>query len=89
MIWVSGLDYHLARAPLSHQRHLRRFVLLAGVPAQLDHRSIRWQAEVAPITGPMYQLFVFFMITDPKTTVRSKIGTSAWSPSAWPCAEFF
>ena len=33
-----------------------------------------WQAEVAPITGPMYQLFVFFMITDPKTTVRSKIG---------------
>ena len=30
-----------------------------------------WQAEVAPITGPMYQLFVFFMITDPKTTVRS------------------
>ena len=31
-----------------------------------------WQAEVAPITGPMYQLFVFFMITDPKTTVHSK-----------------
>jgi Na+-translocating ferredoxin:NAD+ oxidoreductase RnfD subunit len=33
-----------------------------------------WQSEVAPITGPMYQLFVFFMITDPKTTVRSKTG---------------
>jgi Na+-translocating ferredoxin:NAD+ oxidoreductase RnfD subunit len=31
-----------------------------------------WQAEIAPITGPMYQLFIFFMITDPKTTVRSK-----------------
>ena len=31
-------------------------------------------AEVAPITGPMYQLFIFFMITDPKTTVRSKWG---------------
>jgi len=31
-----------------------------------------WQAEVAPITGPMYQLFIFFMITDPKTTVRGK-----------------
>lgn len=27
-------------------------------------------AEIAPITGPMYQLFIFFMITDPKTTVR-------------------
>jgi Na+-translocating ferredoxin:NAD+ oxidoreductase RnfD subunit len=33
-----------------------------------------WLAEVAPITGPMYQLFVFFMITDPKTTVRTKWG---------------
>ncbi len=33
-----------------------------------------WQAEIAPITGPMYQLFVFFMITDPRTTVRSKTG---------------
>jgi len=33
-----------------------------------------WLAEVAPITGPMYQLFIFFMITDPKTTVRTKRG---------------
>ena len=28
-------------------------------------------SEIAPITGPMYQLFIFFMITDPKTTVQS------------------
>jgi hypothetical protein len=33
-----------------------------------------WQSEIAPITGPMYQLFIFFMITDPKTTVRTKRG---------------
>jgi Na+-translocating ferredoxin:NAD+ oxidoreductase RnfD subunit len=33
-----------------------------------------WLSEIAPITGPMYQLFIFFMITDPKTTVRSKTG---------------
>jgi enediyne biosynthesis protein E5 len=33
-----------------------------------------WQSEIAPITGPMYQLFIFFMITDPKTTVQSKRG---------------
>ncbi|HEX6719878.1 MAG TPA: hypothetical protein VF088_22415 [Pyrinomonadaceae bacterium] len=39
-----------------------------------------WQAEVAPITGPMYQLFVFFMITDPKTTVKSK---------KWQCIVIF
>lgn len=31
-------------------------------------------AEISPITGPMYQLFTFFMITDPKTTVHSKWG---------------
>jgi Na+-translocating ferredoxin:NAD+ oxidoreductase RnfD subunit len=39
-----------------------------------------WQAEIAPITGPMYQLFVFFMITDPKTTVKSK---------KWQCVVAF
>lgn len=39
-----------------------------------------WQAEIAPITGPMYQLFIFFMITDPKTTVRSK---------TWQCVVAF
>jgi enediyne biosynthesis protein E5 len=39
-----------------------------------------WQSEIAPITGPMYQLFIFFMITDPKTTVRSKF---------WQCIVAF
>src|ERR671919_303142 len=39
-----------------------------------------WRAEVAPITGPMYQLFVFFMVTDPKTTVRSR---------NWQCVVVF
>jgi hypothetical protein len=29
-------------------------------------------SEIAPITGPMYQLFIFFMVTDPKTTVGPK-----------------
>lgn len=33
-----------------------------------------WLAQVAPITGPMYQLYIFFMITDPKTTVRTRWG---------------
>ena len=28
--------------------------------------------ELAPITGPMYQLFIFFMITDPRTVVKGK-----------------
>jgi Na+-translocating ferredoxin:NAD+ oxidoreductase RnfD subunit len=30
--------------------------------------------EIAPITGPMYQLFIFFMITDPRTVVRGRRG---------------
>jgi enediyne biosynthesis protein E5 len=31
-------------------------------------------AEISPITGPMYQLFIFFMVTDPKTTVQTTWG---------------
>ena len=31
-------------------------------------------AEIGPLTGPMYQLFIFFMMTDPKTTVSSVRG---------------
>ncbi len=31
-------------------------------------------ASISPITGPMYMLFTFFMITDPKTTVENKVG---------------
>jgi len=31
-------------------------------------------AELAPLTGPMYQLFIFFMITDPATTLKNKKG---------------
>lgn len=36
-----------------------------------------WQAEIAPLTGPMYQLYIFFMITDPKTTVHTRAGQCA------------
>jgi len=31
-------------------------------------------AEVSPLTGPMYQLFIFFMITDPPTSVSTRKG---------------
>ena len=34
-------------------------------------------SALAPITGPMYQLFIFFMITDPRTTVRPRWGQCA------------
>ena len=29
-----------------------------------------WLTEIAPITSPMFQLYIFFMITDPKTTTK-------------------
>ena len=31
-----------------------------------------WQTELAPITSPMFQLYIFFMITDPKTTTKAR-----------------
>jgi Na+-transporting NADH:ubiquinone oxidoreductase subunit NqrB len=46
------------------------FVLFSFVRSTLTGHP--WLSEVAPITGPMYQLFIFFMITDPKTTVGPK-----------------
>jgi len=48
------------------------FLLVAYVRSGITGHPCR--AEVAPITGPMYQLFIFFMITDPKTTVQTKWG---------------
>ena len=48
------------------------FMLLAYVRSGLTGHP--FLAEVAPITGPMYQLFIFFMITDPKTTVQTTWG---------------
>jgi Na+-translocating ferredoxin:NAD+ oxidoreductase RnfD subunit len=48
------------------------FVLLAYIRSWITGHP--FLAEVAPITGPMYQLFIFFMITDPKTTVQTTWG---------------
>ena len=48
------------------------FLAFSGVRCLITGHE--YWAEVAPITGPMYQLFIFFMITDPPTTVRSRRG---------------
>jgi Na+-transporting NADH:ubiquinone oxidoreductase subunit NqrB len=50
--------------------YVASFLLFAIVRAAVTGHP--FLAEVAPITGPMYQLFIFFMITDPKTTVGPK-----------------
>jgi Na+-transporting NADH:ubiquinone oxidoreductase subunit NqrB len=46
------------------------FLFFAAMRAAITGHPLL--SEVAPITGPMYQLFIFFMITDPKTTVGPK-----------------
>ena len=48
------------------------FVVLSGVRSLITGSP--FEASVAPLTGPMYQLFVFFMITDPRTTVSTRWG---------------
>jgi hypothetical protein len=48
------------------------FIPLAFLRAGVTQHP--WEAELAPFTWPMFQLFIFFMITDPKTTVHAKWG---------------
>ncbi len=52
--------------------YVAAFVVLSAVRSLLTGSP--FLASLAPLTGPMYQLFVFFMITDPRTTVRSRRG---------------
>jgi enediyne biosynthesis protein E5 len=73
VIWALG-SVIIARLHRFHITgiYVASFLLLAFLRSWMTGSP--WQSEVAPITGPMYQLFIFFMITDPKTTVRSKRG---------------
>jgi len=73
VIWVLGsiIIYRARRFHIS-ATYVVAFLLFALLRSWITHEP--WRAEIAPITGPMYQLFVFFMITDPKTTVHSKLG---------------
>jgi Na+-translocating ferredoxin:NAD+ oxidoreductase RnfD subunit len=68
-IWVLGgvILWRLGRLHIS-AAYVAAFLVLSAVRSALTGNP--WLASVAPITGPMYQLFVFFMITDPRTTVR-------------------
>lgn len=52
--------------------YVASFLVLSYVRSLVTGKP--WEASLAPLTGPMYQLFVFFMITDPKSTVHSKWG---------------
>ena len=74
VIWLLGLGDRLARRPSAHQRHIRGVVSRVSRSSAARITGNPWLANVAPITGPMYQLFIFFMVTDPKTTVAAEMG---------------
>jgi Na+-transporting NADH:ubiquinone oxidoreductase subunit NqrB len=73
VIWGIGsiIIWRLRRLHIT-ATYVIAFVVFALVRSALTGSP--WQSEIAPITGPMYQLFIFFMITDPRTTVRSRTG---------------
>ena len=76
VIWVVGaLILWRAKRFQITATYLISFFLLALLRAHITGDP--WQSEVSPITGPEYQLFMFFMITDPRTTVRSWKGQCA------------
>jgi len=73
VIWILGtvITWRVGRLHIS-ATYVASFLLFSLVRAAMT--GTPWLATVAPITGPMYQLFTFFMVTDPKTTVRSTWG---------------
>jgi Na+-translocating ferredoxin:NAD+ oxidoreductase RnfD subunit len=73
VIWVLGTVI-VYRAKKFHVTftYVISFIFFAFIRSYLTGDA--FLAEVAPLTGPMYQLFIFFMITDPPTGVRSKKG---------------
>jgi len=76
VIWAFGLVI-AARVRVLHitLAYVIAFLALNGARALLLGQPV--VPEIAPITGPMYQLFVFFMITDPRTVVRGWRGQVA------------
>ena len=73
VIWTVGLGivwrvhrFHVCAA------YILSFLVLAAMRSWVT--TVPLLAEIAPVTGPMYQLFIFFMITDPPTTVSSRRG---------------
>ncbi len=76
VIWIVGLKV-IALAKRAHitVAYMGSFFVFAFVRSLITGST--FLTEIAPITGPMYQLFALFMITDPKTTVSSKGGAIA------------
>ena len=73
VIWLLGsvIVWRVGRLHVS-AAYVASFVVFGLLRSGVT--GVPWQAALAPITGPMYQLFIFFMVTDPKVSVRSRSG---------------
>src|SRR5215510_7677634 len=71
IVWILGalITWRVKRFHIT-ATYVLSFCAFAALRGLITGHS--FLAEVSPITGPMYQLFIFFMITDPRTTVKSK-----------------
>ena len=71
VVWTFGaiIIHTLGRFHIT-LTYVASFLFFAGVRHLVTGHP--FLAEAAPLTGPMYQLYIFFMITDPKTTVHPK-----------------
>ncbi len=68
-VWIMGglIMYKLGRW------HIPAAFVLTWAPLAFVRAAFTgdsWLTEIAPITSPMFQLYIFFMITDPKTTTK-------------------
>ncbi|HZZ77763.1 MAG TPA: hypothetical protein VFE62_04555 [Gemmataceae bacterium] len=70
VIWVLGsiILYRLGRLHIT-LTYVAAYLLLSVFRSMWSETTVI--SEIAPITGPMYQLYIFFMITDPATTTRT------------------
>ena len=71
LIWALGslILYRLGRL------HIPLVFLATFIPLAFLRSTITgngWRAELGPVTWPMFQLYIFFMITDPPTTTKRR-----------------
>jgi Na+-translocating ferredoxin:NAD+ oxidoreductase RnfD subunit len=73
VIWTFGLAIAY-RVKVLHitLTYVASFLILAAARSAVVGGAL--VPEIAPLTGPMYQLFIFFMITDPRTVVGGRRG---------------
>ena len=85
VIWVLGAVtvWRVGRLHIS-ATYVASFLLFSLIRSAITGSP--WLASVAPITGPMYQLYIFFMVTDPKRRF-GRCQDSVSSSSLWHCSK--